>query len=223
MALRVSPLFRGVPARLGAVLLLAGGVGTWIGWPMIEAPTAPASMTLAGKHGERLAFGGDESEIPVRDARIYDTIAMFAQPRIEPRPWSEAPVSATMRETGIKPVPLRPVLRAAANEVSRRPADNLPRLIQAASAERARLAAGEPEASRPVTVFGWDVPGSQHLPSRGAAVRVIDKVGSGAAAVGSGTVRVVSRSASAVGDGVATVGDKVASAGSAIARTIGLD
>lgn len=221
---RFPSVLHGVPGRLGVVFVLAAGAWTWLNWPFADAPQAPA---FAGKHAERLAFGRDESEIPVREARIYDTIAMFSRPRVEPRPWSEAPVIATMREAGIKPTQLRPAPapRAVANEAVRKSADNVPRLIQLAADERARLATEKEEGdpARPVTIFGWNLPGSGHLPSRGDAARVLGKVGSGAAAVGSGTARVVTRSASVVGDGVARVGDKVASTGGIIAQTLGLD
>ena len=201
---RLSSMLHGVPARLGAVLLVAGVCGLSL-WPRAEAPSVPPTLTIDGKHGDRLAFsGGDETEIPVRESRIYDTIAMFAQPQAEPRPWSEAPVRATVAEAGIRPVPLRPV---APQRLASRPSEGRP--MRMASSEPPRPVARGREAS-PVTVFGWNIPGSQHLPSGHDAARAFDRVGNGAVALGSGTVQAVSN-----------VGGGVVRAGSAIADTLG--
>ena len=201
---RLPPVLHGVPARLGAVLLLASACG-WTLWPKAEAPSLPPVLVADGKHGDRLAFsGGDETEIPVRESRIYDTIAMFAQPQAEPRAWSEAPVRATVAEAGIRPVALRPV---APQRLASRPLEGRP--LRMAASEPPRPAARAREASQ-VAVFGWNIPGSQHLPSGRDAVRAFDRVGNGAVALGSGTVQVVSN-----------VGGGVARAGSAIADTFG--
>lgn len=204
---RLPSAFRGIPARLAVVALAAGAFGGWAFWPSRPVP-APVAEPV-GKHADRLAFSGDESEIPVREARIYDTLAMFSLPQAEPRPWSAAPVRATVREAGIRPVQIRPT--------------SLPRL--AAGAHRPweksiRVAAADPvpapvAPAESVKVLGWDVPGSRHLPTRQDAAHAFGKVGSGIAAVGSGAARAVSRSASALGGGVAD-------AGNALAETLGL-
>ena len=213
---RLPSLLRGVPARLAAVAMVAGAFAGWAMWPSAETPSAPAALALAGKHVDRLAFSGDEADIPVREARIYDTIAMFAQPRTEPRPWSEAPVPATVQEAGIRPMPLRPVAmpRLAAAEAARRPDAARPARI--AAADHVRPVQANRDLSEPVRVFGWTVPGSEHLPTRRDAAHVLGKVGDGAVAVGSGTANLVSRSATAVGTGLA-------SAKTALAETLGLD
>lgn len=215
---RLPLILRGVPARFAAVILVAGGFGGWAVGPSIwsEMPASTPSVAFAGKHADRLAFSGDESEIPVREARIYDTIAMFSQPQAEARPWSAVPVSATVQEAGIKP--LRPTsTRVAAADAPRKAAD-IPaaKPLRAASIEPARVVQKRTDAPDAVRVLGWEVPGSQHLPTRRDASQALDRIGSGASAVGSGTVKAVSRTASLLGDGVSR-------AGNAIAGTFGLD
>lgn len=229
LTLRLPRPLHGVPGRLAFVLILGAGLAGWSLWPATTVPTTPPSLALGGKHADRLAFSGDESEIPVREARIYDTIAMFAQPRTEPRPWSQAPVAATVQETGIKPAPLRAsaLPRLAANDGTRRGPD-APAATKSAEAagpaKPTRMAAAEParptakpgERADGLQLFGWDLPGSRHLPTRRDAAQALDKVGSSAAAVGSGTVRAVSHTAAILGDGVA-------SAGNALADKLGLN
>lgn len=215
---RLPVPLRGAPSRFAAVLLVgaavAGGVWGHTAWRSDRGGETPASFALAGKQPDRL-FSGDETEIPVREARIYDTIAMFSQPQAEARPWSQAPVSATAQEAGIRPAVLRPVAmpKLAAAEPSRKAPDTAAAKPQrvAALESAARGARAKAEASEPVRLLGWSVPGSQHLPSRKDAGRALDKVGDGAAAVGSGTVKVVSRTASALGNGVASAGNAIAS------------
>ena len=208
--LRLPSVLHGVPARLSAVMLLTCACG-WTLWPKAEIPSAPPTLAMDGKHGDRLAFsGGDETEIPVRESRIYDTIAMFAQPSAEPRAWSEAPVRATVAEAGIRPVTLRPTppQRLAA--------------ARAGEAKPMRLASSEPKLPsakarepQPVSVFGWSIPGSQHLPDGRDAAHALDRVGNGAVALGSGTIQAVSTTASSLGSGVSR-------ARGAIADTLGL-
>lgn len=213
---RLPLVLRGVPARLGAVLLLAGAVGTWTVWPERSLTGKPPALALEGKHLDRLAFAGDETDIPVRESRIYDTIAMFAQPQAQPRAWSESAVAATVQEAGIRPIPSRPLPAprlAVAKPDTARP--DTARPIRTASAEP-RGAAKAQDSGRPLNVLGWDLPGSEYLPSRGDAARVATKVGDRATALGTGTARVVSRTATALGDGVA-------SAGNALADTLGLN
>lgn len=209
---RLPSMLRGVPARAGTVMLLAA-FGAWSLWPASQHPTPPL-LAIDGKHGDRLAFAGDETHIPIREARIYDTIAMFAQPQVEPRAWSEAAVRATMQEAGIKPT----MPRGEANAARRAP-DTLmaaSKPIRTAAADAARPKAQPKDEAAPISLLGWNVPGSDYLPTRRDAARALDTVGNSAATVGVGTVRVVSRTASALGDGVMN-------AGSAIAGKLGLD
>lgn len=210
---RLSSILRGVPARAGAVMLVAAAFGGWGVWPASRMP-APPSLAIDRKHADRLAFGGDETHIPVREARIYDTIAMFAQPQAEPRAWSEAPVRASMQEAGIRPTGSRGEAAAA-----RRPSDAamaMAKPVRTAGADTARAKPQLKDEPGTVSLLGWSVPGREYLPSRRDAARALDTVGTSAASVGSGTVRVVSRTASALGEGVMN-------AGSAIAGTLGLD
>ena len=213
---RLPMMLRGVPARFAAVILVGSAFAGWAVGPSIwtATPASTPSVAFAGKHADRLAFSGDESEIPVREARIFDTIAMFAQPQTEARPWSQAPVAATALEAGIKP--LRPAAPTRLAEAPRKAAEPAAKPQRLAMTEPARPVAKRTEAPEGVRLLGWEVPGSRHLPTRRDASQALDKIGSGANAVGTGTVKAVSRTASLLGDGVSR-------AGTAIAGTLGLD
>jgi hypothetical protein len=211
--LRLPLLLRGVPGRLAAVTCIGAiAVGSWALWPQASGSALPPSLALDGKHPSRLAFSADETELPVRESRIFDTLAMFAQPQAQPRPWSDAPILATAAEAGIRPMAPRSPAPRLAKLPEAKPAE-MSKPVRTASALPAQ--ANGPSGAHP-NLLGWELPAAPRLPSRRDAARMLDKVGDGAVALGSGTVGVVSRTASAFGS-------TVAGAGSAIADTLGLD
>ncbi|WP_375459598.1 hypothetical protein [uncultured Enterovirga sp.] len=201
-------------AALGTAL--ASGLG-WLALPDSAPRGAPAQLA-AGKLSDRLSFA--EEDVPVRQTRIYDTLAMFGMNTPEGQPWSErrAPTLAVLDPDPIPArakVPTMPRMVAAERAPVRQP--NLPpirpvALASAATMPMPQVAAAEAvEPSRePIRLLGWDVPGSRHLPTRKDAARTAELIGDKAAKVGTGTASLVTGAASAVGDTVSSIGSTVA-------------
>lgn len=223
----------------------ASCVATGVAALVVTHFSEPAGPELARSDGaklvDRLASldrGFVEETVPVRQTRIFDTLAMFSLPQVEPSGWSERPVQVAKVAAELPPMlPAAPVstpakprgvpqMVTASAEPGRHPTVLPPsRPVQIAAAITSQPAALAPApANGPLEdpprerlqVLGWQVPGTDLLPTRREAGRAVASVGSGAAAVGTKAVTTVSNTA--VG-----IGRAVSSAGSAVFEAIGLD
>ena len=202
------------------VAAAAAGIGALAFSALMFTGEAPRQRAEA-KLTDRLSF--IQEEVPVRETRIYDTLAIFAEPQGEAGPWSDRPVplvkvaevspTSTTVEGGKLP-------RMASGEArGSRHAGALPsaRPIQIASTASAASAQADAPAREPSTqprgplrVFGWSVPGTQVLPTRKDAFTAVARIGDAAVEIGSGTVDVVGGTASSVGRTVTSLGGNLA-------------
>jgi hypothetical protein len=171
------------------------------------APAQPLAVTPAGKVAERLSWDGEEVSNPLR---IAETVAMFSLPQADARTWSERsaqPVQQPEPKAAKTGVP-----RIAEYEAKQQHKTSLPpnRPAVLASAEiPAAPAAARPEpqpAREQIRVLGWNIPGTDLLPSRKDALDTVTGVG--------GTVL-------ALGQKAVSLPGKVASLPSAVADTVG--
>lgn len=216
----MSTTARSGTTRLARDMGLAGFIGlsaalaTMVPWPSKEAAVVDGQ---AGKRLDRLAFEAPE-DVPVRQTRIYDSLAMFARPSAEPTPWSEAvpPVLPAAAEPGRSEKASRPAIAAVPAESSRRDLVLPPaRPASVATIRRFEPApAAEPERS-PVRIAGWAIPGTQYLPDREDASAVLGFVDDGARLLGVGAVRLAR-------DGVDTIDRSVSRVGRSVAGAIRL-
>lgn len=178
-----------------AASLLATGLATAaVSFAMREPATQPS--VHQGKFDERLAW--QVENVPTRQTRVYDTLAMFALPQAEPRAWSvAAPASdkvavlapaSPVRDRGQASVPS--IVQAEAGPHRTATDAVLPphRPIVLARAEpptsiQQRPASPE-EVRQPVRVLGWNVPGSDLLPSRHGALQKVAALGTRALSFG---------------------------------------
>lgn len=228
-------------ARDVAASIVATGVAA-LAVAHFSEPSGPGLAKFDGaKLVDRLASldrAFVEETVPVRQTRIFDTLAMFSLPQAEPSGWSERPVQ--MARVAAEPPPMLPAapvstpakprgmpqMVTAAAEPGRHPAVLPPsRPAQIATAVTsppgllASAPADQPASEAPrerLQLLGWRVPGTDLLPTRRDAGRAVASVGSGAAAVGTKAV-------TTVGDTAAGIGRAVSSAGSAVFAAIGLD
>lgn len=181
--------------------VLATGVATVAFSHLTHEPTPPARQA-ASKHPNRLTW--EQEEVPTRVTRTYDSLAMFALPRVDATAWSEPSshaglprVEATLRSAQIErrdEPPRKLAVRPPSRPV---PASGTLDAISPGPAQAAIVAdAGPPRGG--LHVFGWRVPGSDLV----ASVRVPD----GRDAL----------------NRIAALGDEVVVAGSALAETVGL-
>lgn len=216
-AVRLGPFRPSVVSGFGAAIAVG------LGWLALNDLTAPPLRdaqlaSTEAKLSDRLSFV-DEDE-PVRRARIFDTLAMFSRPSLESSPWSERRVPTL---ASLDPGPLsmrsRPTMprMVAAERAQARPQTAPPHRpveLAAASVQQGSVPAAAEPPREPLSVLGWTVPGSQHLPTRRDAASTAALIGDKAKRIGTGTATMVSDAASAVGDSVAAVG-------SAVAETVG--
>ena len=209
-------------ARDVIVSVAIAGVGT-LSFSVLIHSSEPPPPRGEAKLTERLSFV--QEDVPVRETRIYDTLAMFAEPQGEPSPWSDkplpflkvadAPPASTSSEAGRMTRMTAAEARGSRQLGVRPPA----RPIRSAEIPSALSAAAPPVAAaretpiqmrEPVRVFGWSVPGTQVLPTRRDAFRAVARIGDAALEIGSGTVDVVGGTASSVGRTVTSLGGNVA-------------
>lgn len=218
------PACRSAPLRTLSIGVIGAALASGLGWIVLSdmggpqgTPLAPASSE--GKISDRLSFV--EEDFPVRQTRIFDTVAMFGMETAEGRAWSERSVptlAALEGGTGAARTKAASLPRMVV--VDRAPARSqaLPpsRPLDVASATPTpvvipvRIAAPVEPAREPVRLLGWNLPGSQHLPTRKDAVKTAEAIGDKAVKVGSGTASFVSDAASAMGETVSSVGSTVA-------------
>lgn len=181
-----------------------------------------------GKVADRLAFV--EEDVPVRQTRIYDTLAMFALPQAQGSPWGAAEiaipqgpvrsrVAAAMPRMVEAEAPharqvLPPVRPTQAEFAKAEPAKAAPTAkaapvaIATASAplpgERSVewMAATASAEPSPIRILGLAVPGSQHLPSGRETMRGVASIGTKAKAIGTGTVATVGGAVSTATDAI---------------------
>lgn len=182
-----------------------------------SAPQPIGAVPPAGsKLVDRLAF--EQEVVPVRDTRIFDTVAMFSKLPAEPAAWAEEPVPT------LRALPVQAPLRTAAAIIPRlvvASAEVTPRAVQARPPARPTdlgrkaatptLVQDEEESREVIRLVGWSVPGSQYLPTGRDAVVTVSAVGRGAAALGHGASNAVRSGASAVGDVLSSAGRSVTS------------
>jgi hypothetical protein len=171
-------------------------------------PVQPLAVTPAGKVAERLSWDGEEVSNPLR---IAETVAMFSLPQADARTWSErsaAPMQQAEPKAAKTGVP-----RIAEYEAKQQHKTSLPpaRPVVLASVEipAAPAIAAKPEpqpAREQIRVLGWNIPGTDLLPSRKDALDTVAGVG--------GTVL-------ALGQKAVSLPGKVASLPSAVAETVG--
>lgn len=180
--------------------VLAAGIAA-VGFShLAHEPAPPARDISHGKNLDRLTWVLED--IPTRATRTYDSLAMFAMPRVEANAWSEAPVlaDASRPNTSLRTAQIerrdREPRRLAAMPPTR-PAALAPEAI----AERADIAQplslASVQAASGLRVFGWQVPGTDLLQ----------------AALPAGQD---------VLNGAARVGGKIAGMGQALVETVGL-
>lgn len=216
-------------ARDVAASLVATGLGALaLSHVGTVDPAAPPAAP-AGKTSARLAaLEGSfvEENVPVRATRIFDTVAMFSLPQVEPATWNETPVQ--MARIVAEPPPVLPAVRhrivpqmvAAATQPVRPDAGRLAGVLPLARPIRIASASPpsafvDPHRDR-IRVFGWAVPGTDLLPSRRDAKQAVASVGSGAATIGLKAI-------DTVGDTASGIGRAASSAGSAVLDAVGLD
>lgn len=215
---RHAPL-RTLAVAAGAALV--SGLG-WFVLSSLAVPPVPEATPsqLDGKISDRLSFV--EEDVPVRQTRIYDTLAMFSMNTAEAQPWSErrvptlAALDAGAGTAKVK-APAMPRMVVAERSPARHPALPPSRPMELASATTiipVRIVAPSEPEREPVRLLGWNLPGSQHLPTRKDAVKTAELIGDKAVKVGSGTASLVTGAASVVGETVSSVG-------SAVAETVG--
>jgi hypothetical protein len=180
--------------------VLATGIAAVAFSHLSHEPAPPAREQAQGKNLDRLSW--EVEEIPTRATRSYDSLAMFALPRIEPTAWSETPLHAE----ALKP---NASLRSAQIERPEREGRKLAVLppSRPASVKAAAEPDGEPlplvrvATARPVQdglyVLGWHVPGTDRIPALLPDGRDVVK-------------------------GAAEVGGKVTGMGRALAESVGL-
>ncbi len=164
--------------------VLAAGIAA-VGFShLAHEPAPPAHEIFRGKNLERLSW--EVEDIPTRATRTYDSIAMFALPRVEASAWSEAPALADAA---------RPNTSLRTAQIERR--EREPRKLAAMppirpAAITAETTLARAEIAQPVTVasvqaapglrvFGWHVPGTDLIE---AALPAGQDVLNGAARVG---------------------------------------
>ncbi|NNM75236.1 hypothetical protein [Enterovirga aerilata] len=129
-------------------------------------PAPPARHAEMTKTLDRLTW--EVEDVPTRATRIYDSLAMFALPQVEPSAWSEKPgQSDAVRPNGAPRTAQidrteRETRRLAALPPSR-PAE-LEQPLPTVEPQPAVLASARTE-SRGFRLLGWDVPGTDVIPA----------------------------------------------------------
>ena len=172
------------------------------------APAQPVAVTPAGKVAERLGWNGEEMSNPLR---IAETVAMFSLPQADARTWSER--SAQLIQQAEPKAAKTGVPRIAEYETKQQHKTSLPpsRPVALALAEMpvapAVVVKPEPHPARePIRVLGWNVPGTDLLPSGKDALDTVASLGGKVASVGKAA---------------GTLTGKVASLPGAVAETVG--
>lgn len=175
------------------------------------SPAEPAAVTPAGKVAERLGWDGEETSNPLR---IAETVAMFSLPQADARTWSERIAAPAPQPELAKPAAKSAVPRIADYEAKQQHRAALPpsRPVVVAEAPSARVVA-KPETrpakdsiKEPVKVLGWNVPGSDLLPSGKDAVGMVASIGGAVLAVGQKAISLPGKVASVPGAVAETVG-----------------
>jgi hypothetical protein len=163
-------------------------------------PAPPAPDATRGKNLDRLTW--EVEDVPTRATRTYDSIAMFALPRVEASAWSEAAAQADSARTSTS-------LRTAQIERRERETNRLAILpptrpvIVAAAATPTEAEISKPvlvataQPARGLQVLGWQVPGTDLIPAVLPDGRDVLK-------------------------GAAAIGNKVTGLGQSLAETVGL-
>jgi hypothetical protein len=149
--------------------VLATGIAAVAFSHLSHEPQPPARDVSRSKSFDRLSW--EVEEIPVRATRTYDSIAMFALPRVEPSAWSEPAMHADASKSGaaFKPAQIdRP--EQARRLAALPPARPAPSKGSTSSAsEREPLRAVQVSSPEPLqdglSVLGWRVPGTDRLPA----------------------------------------------------------
>ena len=180
-------------ARDVAASVLAAGIVA-VGFSHLShEPSPPSGLPHGAKNLDRLSW--ELEEVPTRNTRSFDSVAMFALPRVEPVAWTEGPMRLVA-------LPAAPVKVAQAEREPRKAAilpPSKPPFVVAFAAHPSMPAAAqaEPE-TRSISVLGWAVPGTDFLPA------------------------IVPTAGREVMGRVAALGDSVLGAGRAVAETVGL-
>jgi hypothetical protein len=192
--------------------VVATGVATVVFSNLMRepAPVQPVAVTPAGKVAERLAWDGEEVSNPLR---IAETVAMFSLPQADARTWSERSL-APVRQAELAPA--KPVAAKAGvpriaeiEDKQRKMALPPNRPVVVAEAPVAPTIVAKPETrpvKEPIKVLGWNVPGSDLLPSGKDAIDTVAYVG--------GTVL-------AIGQKAVSLPGKIGSLGSTASETVG--
>jgi hypothetical protein len=164
-------------------------------------PAPPAPDAARSKNLDRLTW--EVEDVPTRATRTYDSIAMFALPRVEASAWSEAAPQADSARTSTS-------LRAAQIERRERETNRLailpptrPSIVVATAATPAETEFSKPvlvaaaQPARGLQVLGWQVPGTDLIPAVLPDGRDVLK-------------------------GAAAIGNKVSGMGQSLAETVGL-
>jgi hypothetical protein len=169
---------------------------------LAREPAPPATEVTRGKSVDRLTW--DVEDVPTRMTRTFDSLAMFAMPRVEASAWSEAPLQAdaSRPDTSLRTAqierrereprravampPIRPVAVMALAE---------PPMARTETVAAVTVAASPP--ARGLHVFGWQLPGTDLLQAVMPASQDVLK-------------------------GAAQFGGKVTELGHALAETVGL-
>lgn len=179
--------------------LVATGLAT-LAFSHLRHEPPPAAPGTPPKFTERLTW--EEESVPTRASRSYDSVAMFALPKVEPAAWSEPGHSAPRTTAG---PPVRTLHSERPDRESRKvvavPPSRPAALVLSASAPRDPVPVGtvaQAEAGQGgIQVFGWRLPGTDMVPAVLPAARgALDRMGS--------------------------LGDEIVGAGAALAREVGL-